>query len=153
MSKKKKVFVVTVLAVFLVGSIPYNIAQDMGYFRPIFKITNPSNPFFNPNWFNFTDYPVSKNNFAKSSKYMRQLFPVGMPKEEVEKILVKAGKATPRQSKDHSELWFYRRPTGFLSRSHHSVIYDENDRLQNYIMRAYPLYPDQITKKDLRKQK
>ena len=54
-----------------------------------FKVTDPSDPKFNPDKFKFEDYP----GIPLMTDALKKLFPVGTPKEFVEKILVDVGGA------------------------------------------------------------
>jgi len=52
-----------------------------------FKVTDPSDPKFDPNKFEFDDYSGDMGILHA----MRQIFYVGMPRDDVEKILLNGG--------------------------------------------------------------
>lgn len=58
------------------------------FFEP-FKVTNPTNPFFNPDRFRFSDYRDQESLRAA----FRELFPPGTSEEFVDRVLIDAGGA------------------------------------------------------------
>lgn len=144
MSKKNKI----VTGIILLGCCFIVLVA----FNP-FKVTDPSDPKFNPDKFSFKDY---KGEEVYGS--FRKLFPVGTSKEFVERILVKAGKANFFQSDAYPEVFLYSAPPRFFindgGTDTYTVIYDKNNKFLN-IQGApshKPLYPDQISWDDLMKE-
>lgn len=71
-----------------------------------FKVTDPAESGFNPDKFSFSDY--------KSAEELRdafkKLFPVGVPKQFVDRVLVDAGGASTYQSQNAPSKWYYKNP-------------------------------------------
>jgi hypothetical protein len=110
------------------------------------KIIDPNDPRFEIKNFSFYDY---NENAEITKQYYREMFPVGISKLEVEKVLIKYGNAKPFQIKDSDRVWFYKLPKGFESPGHHTAVYDEEGKLINYRIQIEYLYPDQPTAEDL----
>lgn len=117
-----------------------------------FKVTDPSDPHFDPMKFSFRD-----NLFDREAKMdaFRKLFPIGTPKEFVDEVLIEAGGATSSQSKQLPRVWRYLEPQyfGFPKGPVHRFIFDENNKVDNiyYSVSEY-LYSSRTTIEELRKQ-
>ena len=71
------------------------------FFEP-FKVTNPTNPFFNPDRFKFNDY---KSREDKAIAF-RKLFPTGTPKSFADRVMIGSGNAFALPaSKDTPGVW------------------------------------------------
>jgi hypothetical protein len=115
-----------------------------------FKITDPNHSWFNPMSFKFSDY---KTREAKKDAF-KKLFPVGITKDYIDEVLVKtAGAKSVTASKDLPTVWIYSEPNtfGYPPGPAHTFIFNNNDQLENIMaFNIDYLYPNQITKEDLR---
>ncbi len=116
-----------------------------------FKVTDPSDPRFDPKRFCFCDYTTG----TYLGEALATLFPVGTPQMEVQKVLVRAGKAEEWQDKNHASLVSYREPwrLHIYLPPHHVFTYDDQRRVLNIQPYGGPaLFADQPTYKDLERQ-
>lgn len=119
-----------------------------------FKVTDPTDPRFDPDKFSFRDY----NGRHETIDAFRKLFPPGTPKGFVDRVLVEAGGANPIQSKTFPQMWHYWVKLPLLSRGsnsslQHQFIFDEN---MQYLLNieAYSTvvpHPNQLTYNNLSK--
>lgn len=110
----------------------------LGYlwYSPPFKATDPLSPMFSESWFRMRDYASEKGTRELRDKVLPKLFPVGTPKEYVDKILVTYGGA---RLDDHTNviegMYIYRytplylmlTPDSFMIR----VYYDQNNKVKS----------------------
>jgi hypothetical protein len=134
----KKYQLALILGLVLIGSLILAIWQP-------FKVIDPRHPRFNVEKFRFTDYD---QNAEITYDYYRVLFPVGMPREEVEKILIDYGNGKLFGERVHPQISFYDEPGNYLS-GHHTVIYDKNDKLLNMAFQLKYLYPENLTVQEI----
>lgn len=117
-----------------------------------FKVTDPSDPRFNPDKFRFSDYSYDDDSLRDA---FRKLFPIGTPKEYVDRVLVDAGNARMSQDPTYDELYLYYEPKWHRLRHfmkgppHYNFIFDEDMRVVN-IMVGAGLYPGQPVTSDLK---
>jgi hypothetical protein len=139
--KKKYAILTALLVVVFLGGF-------MAFGNP-FKVTDPSDPRFNPDKFSFSDYK-SREELADA---FRVLFPVGTPKEFVDRVLIKAVVGEPTQDKNLKNVWFYWENLPFSTPNksiQHIFIFDAELRVLNIIPSAsVEIYPDQLKLKDL----
>ena len=100
-----------------------------------YKPTNPSNPLFVESWFRLNDYGLFRFDALKHA--LKVLFPVGTPKEYVDKMLVEYGGAerTDQARYDREKNWFvYWYKPFYLKLTPDQlmvdVYYDENDKVK-----------------------
>ena len=89
------------------------------------KVTDPSDPNFNPDKFSFRDYGEGKE--MSLHEAFRRLFPLG-----VEHVLVEVGGVEQYGCSDWNNLCAYRFPRymqGWKGGAKLQVLFDENDRL------------------------
>lgn len=115
-----------------------------------FKITDPSDPRFNPDKFKFSDYK-SRDDLIH---VYRTTFPVGTSKAFVDRVLIKSGKATCGQNKTYPNLWHCRQPKTLKHwdiAPHLLLIYDDNLNLLNINPNGMgEIYPDSVTFEELK---
>lgn len=111
-----------------------------------FKVTDPSDPRFDPMKFNFRDY---RGEGLTVSDVFPVLFPPGTPKDLVDKILVEAGGATSRQSELRESQWVYQEPAYYRGINSikgapiHVFVFDEHNRVVNIRLgTGSELYPE-----------
>lgn len=71
------------------------------------KVTDPSDPRFNPDRFSFSDY----KDHDELVIAFRKLFPIGTPKKFVDRVLVKAGRA--KESGPHKPTDYFYSETSY----------------------------------------
>lgn len=118
------------------------------FFEP-FKVTNPTNPFFNPDRFRFSDYRDRES----LSVAFRKLFPIGTSKNFVDRVLVDSGNAKSAPVTRHFQnIIIYSEPKKLLypPGPAHTVIFDENGNVLNIAaFNTEYLYENQITTKQI----
>jgi hypothetical protein len=100
-----------------------------------FKVTDPSDPKFNPDKFRFEDYP----GIPQMTEALKKLFPVGTPKEFVERVLVKAGgaeaKDNPEADKSSTRIqYYYESWYQFKGGSAINVSFDSNSTVSQVLL-------------------
>lgn len=140
--KSSKIQIIIVTLLIVVAGTAMCVANP-------FKVTDPSKPGFNPDRFSFSDYTGNE----ETIEFFRKLFPVGTPKEFVDRVLMDAGDASTLQSKDLPQVWSYSRHSHpiFGPYAPHRFIFSENNTVENIKVNAgYYVYPDRITTEKLR---
>ena len=125
---------------------------SVGACNPL-KVTDPSDPNFDPDKFSFRD-----NFFDREAKIdaFRKLFPPGTPKAFVAQVLVAAGGAKNSQGSEFPDewpVWRYDVPPvpGYPAGPVHIFIFNVNNEVENISFAANEyLYPSRKTKKQLR---
>jgi len=116
------------------------------------KVTDPTDPRFNPDEFKFTDY----KNPDELVVIYKKIFPIGTSKEFVDRVLVKAGGARCARSKTFEKLWSCRKPRNYNDweglGAPFSLIFDNKMRLLNINNGAEEIYPNSVTWKDLEEE-
>lgn len=111
-----------------------------------FKTSNPSSPFYDPDSFKFERYDGSRGELHVA---FQKLFPLGTPKEFVDRVLIQAGGASCDQDTALKDLWNCRRPVVEGSKASQAVftlIYDKDMKLLNaYPSNRAPIYPSSVT--------
>ncbi|MFA5989467.1 MAG: hypothetical protein WC803_07670 [Sphingomonas sp.] len=95
-----------------------------------FKITDPSDPKFDPDHFSFDDY----RGINKLAEAYAKLFPIGTPKSFVDRVLINAGESISEQDKTFPEVWHYwhkKTLRNFDGPPQDVFIFDEKDTLVN----------------------
>lgn len=116
-----------------------------------FKVTDPSDPRFDPDKFKFSNYSYDDDSLRDA---FQKLFPIGTPKDFVDRVLVDAGGATGGQGRTLKELYSYYEPKGERLRHlmkgppHYNFIFNEDNTVNNIYLGSY-LYPGQLTINDL----
>ena len=145
MEFSKKVFLGLAIVTILLTGIGTSVA--------LAKVTDPSNPAFNPDHFNFSDYKDRNELIAVYKK----LFPVGTPKETVDRVLVTAGKARCGQDQTYKNLWICQQPRSFKNWDvgpNFLLIYDDEMKLLNINPNGLgDIYPNSTTRKDLKQNR
>jgi hypothetical protein len=133
MSKRSKFCVLVFQAVIL--SILFYFYQPYP-----FKVTDPTDPRFNPDRFRFSDYGPGELKPA-----FRILFPIGTSKEFVERVLIKATGSTCGHNPKYTNLWTCREPWSFRHwdiQPVFTIVYDEqSEYLLNITFSGNSLYP------------
>jgi hypothetical protein len=129
-----------------------------------FKVTNPADPRFDPDKFSFSDYAISETEWI-----LKKMFPVGIRKAEVDRILIETGAATqydltasqgmsPFEFVEYTENDNFWRQLGVYSMSikrqsghlSYKFLFDKDGQLLNIdIDGAGYIYADQMTHKDV----
>jgi hypothetical protein len=122
------------------------IAGALFIYRP-FKVTDPSDPRFNPDSFSFSDYASGD----ELDDAFRQIFPIGTPKSFVDQVLVDAGNARQSKDKTYKFLVYYWEPWRFHLHKppHYNFTFDENEKLLNINAVGKKLYREQPNYVDL----
>lgn len=95
-----------------------------------FKITDPTDPRFDPNRFQFRDY----SNREAYQRALAVIFPIGMPREQAEKRMLNAGSALGETliKGDHRRVFYMYRP--YMADLHccqnFSILYDRNNNVE-----------------------
>lgn len=86
-----------------------------------FKVTNPTHPSFNPMEFRFEDYWGER----EVNKALKQMFPMGTPKSEIDKVFLNSMKLK------ESNQWSFDEETGQIGltdiEGHYAVYYSSLD--------------------------
>lgn len=118
-----------------------------------FKVTDPLNPAFNPDRFSFRDYSGREELMV----VYRALFPIGTPKAEVDRVLMKAGGATCYNAPEIKSLWLCRQPKSLKHWDHapvFSIAFDDDLKLLNiYPNNTMGVYPNGVKLEDILKIK
>jgi len=114
------------------------------------KVTDPSNPKFDPDQFSFKD-----NFFNRQSKIdaFRKLFPPGTSKEFVDRVLIESGGARTSQTEDLPGLWHYSEPSliGYPAGPVHTFIFNDSNEIENInFANTEYLYSDRLTIQKIR---
>lgn len=116
------------------------------------KVTDPSDPRFNPDKFRFVDYRSREEKIDA----FRNLFPVGTSKEFVDRVLVSSGGSKSSEIKEFPQVWRYLEPAhpGLPNGPVHIFIFTDEDKVENVYFAANEyLYPDRLTYTDIKNSK
>ena len=81
MSKKIIIIICFLVIILLTGSLfSYQFLRNLGAVEPLFKVTSPKNPKFNPDNFAFSDYYKKDE-----AEIYRHIFPIGTDRDFVNK--------------------------------------------------------------------
>ena len=148
----KKILIISgvVLAVFVAG---YVGAINVGLADNPMKVTDPSDPRFDPDAFRFEDY-LTKEELIDA---FRKLFPPGTPKEFVDRALIKAGGAQSWESDSIKNLFYYREPENivlhFKQPPNNGFIFNERLEVINiWVRNGDEIYKDQQSFEDFQKE-
>lgn len=116
---------------------------------PPAKITDPNDPRFDPMQFRFEDYAYFSGEVELADVF-RILFPPGIEKSDVDKILIWSGRATiyhAHREQNKYKVICYLEPDKWYflkGRPSHYFVYDEGERLVNiHEGKGFALYPHQ----------
>ncbi|MES2728942.1 MAG: hypothetical protein V4621_02435 [Pseudomonadota bacterium] len=129
--------------------------ENFGY---PFKVTDPADPRFRVEQFDFADYRMDRDALVHA---FRVLFPVGTDKAFVDKVLVEYAGVESFEIESIPGLWRYHPRPDILdyvlmspSGPAHAVYYDKNNKLLNaYVPVGAEIYPESPSHNDLYKEK
>jgi hypothetical protein len=123
------------------------IAAIMVFGNPL-KVTDPADPRFNPDKFCFCDYAAGSG----MREAFKKLFPVGTPKEFVDRVLINAGGAEIWKRGEKINFYGYREPRRIYEMKQppsHFFLFDEDLKLVNISVGGGPIiYKDQPDSKE-----
>jgi hypothetical protein len=118
-----------------------------------YKVTDPTDPDFDPYNFKFTDYDGCPN----LNNVFKEIFHVGMPKAEVDKILIHSGGAKcGGPNKTIPEFYYCRKPLTYKNwdgiAPNFSLLFDSDLRLLNMKPCAsMSIFENSMTYQDIKK--
>lgn len=124
------------------GDNPQKVWLD-NYHKEYGKIRDPYHPWFNPDKFQFEDYTMS---YCTRQDVLAKLFPVGTPKQFVDRVLVKAGGATSTASTQIKNKYNYFKDLSsgsllFMSATWNvAVEYDETEKVTDIKIQDQSVY-------------
>lgn len=147
MSKKIIIIICFLVIILLTGSLfSYQFLRNLGAVEPLFKVTSPKNPKFNPDNFAFSDYYKKDE-----AEIYRHIFPIGTDRDFVNRVLIEAGNANEIKPSNMLSLYYAPEVLEGFGRPAYKIIF-KNNKLVNmqvpisleYVFPNQPKKPEKI---------